>query len=282
MIRIGLALALSAGMAQAETLRVATDIAPVQALVAQVTGEMPALLVPPGADPHHFALAPSDAAALAEADLVIWVGPDLTPWLERPLAALAEGASHVALMDVPGWEALPSRDGHGHMDPHGWLSPAVAAVWTGAIAEALAGADPDRAQAYRDNAARVQADLEALATEVAGTLEGIGPYVVPHDAYRYFEEAFGVPSAGAVTEGDHGAPGPAHLAALRDRITAGEIVCVLAPVGPEPGWLPVLQDGTAVRTGTIDDLGAALPPGPDLYPALIRGIAESLRDCAGT
>uniref|UniRef100_A0AAN0M8D8 High-affinity zinc uptake system protein ZnuA n=1 Tax=Yoonia rhodophyticola TaxID=3137370 RepID=A0AAN0M8D8_9RHOB len=67
-----------------------TDIAPIHSLVAQVMGDLgsPDLLLPPGADPHDFALRPSDADKLANSDLIIWVGPELTPWLEDPLNAL--------------------------------------------------------------------------------------------------------------------------------------------------------------------------------------------------
>jgi len=59
--------------ALADVPRVMTDIAPIHSLTAQVMGDLgtPDLLLPPGADPHDFALRPSDAAALGNADIVI-------------------------------------------------------------------------------------------------------------------------------------------------------------------------------------------------------------------
>lgn len=123
------AFCLMPAFAQAETPRVATDIAPVHSIVSQVmqgVGE-PALIIPPGASPHGYAMRPSEARALAAADLVVWVGPTLTPWMIEPLDALAGDARTIALEDVPGINLMPFRTGtsfdahdhdHGHSDGH--------------------------------------------------------------------------------------------------------------------------------------------------------------------
>jgi zinc transport system substrate-binding protein len=100
-----------AGAAAAEAPRVVTDIAPVHALVAQLmkgVGE-PELLVPATVSEHGFALRPSQAAALQEAQLVVTVGAGLTPWLDEPLSTLASAAQPVVLTDVAGTVLLPAR-----------------------------------------------------------------------------------------------------------------------------------------------------------------------------
>lgn len=123
--------------ARAETPDVAADIAPVHALVARVmqgVGE-PALILPQDASPHHHAMRPSEARALQEAELIVWMGPELAPWLEEALDAVAEDAARLTLMQVPGTQLLPWRDGvafeiagqmgheghegHEHEDAHG-------------------------------------------------------------------------------------------------------------------------------------------------------------------
>jgi len=108
----------------AESPRVVTDIGPVQSLVANVLGEAappPPVLVAPGASPHGAALKPSQARALQEADLVIWIGPGLTPWLTKPVSALTGEARELRLMEVDGTRhyALRGDDGHGHGEDHG-------------------------------------------------------------------------------------------------------------------------------------------------------------------
>ena len=108
-----LAVALVAAPGLADAPRVATDIPPVHSLVARVmqgVGE-PVLVLPPGASPHGHAMRPSEAAALADADLVVWMGEGLTPWLARGIDALASGAASVELLKSAGTSLLGYREG---------------------------------------------------------------------------------------------------------------------------------------------------------------------------
>ncbi|WP_226779095.1 zinc ABC transporter substrate-binding protein [Oceaniglobus trochenteri] len=95
-----LALCAIASPSLAEAPRVVTDIAPVHALAARVMQGVgtPGMIVAPGASPHDYALRPSDARALSGADLVFWIGAELTPGLEKPLATLAGDAESIALL----------------------------------------------------------------------------------------------------------------------------------------------------------------------------------------
>ena len=119
-VSFGLMAALLSTAAIADVPRVATDIAPVHSLVAQIMqglGE-PSLIVQPGASPHGYSMRPSEARALDQADLVIWVGEALTPWLEGPIATLGENADKIELMSVEGTILYDYREGatFGHHD----------------------------------------------------------------------------------------------------------------------------------------------------------------------
>jgi zinc transport system substrate-binding protein len=129
---LSVAAMLLSGTAMAEVPRVAVDIAPIHSLVARVmdgVGE-PGLILQPGASPHEYNLRPSEAALLQEADVVVWVGPDLTPWMQDAVETLAGGAARLTLMEAEGTVLLPFREGalfeahvhgdedHGH-DEHG-------------------------------------------------------------------------------------------------------------------------------------------------------------------
>ncbi|AXI47090.1 hypothetical protein C1J03_14335 [Sulfitobacter sp. SK012] len=91
-----------------------TDIAPVGAIAARVMEGVgvPQVLIPNGTSPHDYAMRPFEAQALSQAQLVIWVSPELTRWLEGPLDALAGKAEHIAQIDGP-LNLLPMRDGDG-------------------------------------------------------------------------------------------------------------------------------------------------------------------------
>ncbi len=108
------ALALFAAPAAAGTPQVVTDLPAVHALAARVMAGVgsPAILLDQGADPHSFQLRPSQARALAAADLVLWVGPELTPWLERALEGTGGAARAVALLRAEGVTQRPYGAGH--------------------------------------------------------------------------------------------------------------------------------------------------------------------------
>ena len=115
---------LLAGTAVADVPRVATDIAPVHSLVARVmagVGE-PSLIVQPGASPHEYSLRPSEAALLQDADLVFWIGEDLTPWLDGAIATLAAEATVTSLLEADGTVLLDFREDvlfEAHSHDHG-------------------------------------------------------------------------------------------------------------------------------------------------------------------
>lgn len=109
---VPLAAALMSTAVLAEGPRVAADIAPVHSLVARVmegVGE-PSLVIPAGASPHEYNLRPSEARALQDADLVFWIGADLTPWMEDAVATLAEGAEVTTLLEAEGVMRLDIRE----------------------------------------------------------------------------------------------------------------------------------------------------------------------------
>jgi zinc transport system substrate-binding protein len=116
-MRYIITLALTTTPALAEVPDVVTDIPPVHALVAEVMGDLgqPVLLLERGADEHDFQLRPSQAADVAGSDLVVWIGPDLTPWLEGALETRPEGASALALLTAEGtFTRAYGEEGHDH------------------------------------------------------------------------------------------------------------------------------------------------------------------------
>ena len=99
------------------------SIKPVHSLLAGVMEGVgrPHLLVKGGASPHTYSLRPSEAQALAEADLVVWVGEFLESFLTRPIRALAADAHVLELMRAESVALLPVRtggvwDAHDHHD----------------------------------------------------------------------------------------------------------------------------------------------------------------------
>jgi zinc transport system substrate-binding protein len=113
LLTLSLTATLMGGTAFADAPRVAVDIAPVHSLVAQVMEGVgtPDLIVQPGASPHEYSLRPSEAAALQDANLVFWIGPDLTPWLTDTIETLAPDAAVTELLEADGTIEFEFREG---------------------------------------------------------------------------------------------------------------------------------------------------------------------------
>ncbi|MFQ6548765.1 zinc ABC transporter substrate-binding protein [Aestuariibius sp. 2305UL40-4] len=281
------------GTAFAETPRVVTDILPVHSLAAAVMegAGTPTLLLGPGTDPHHAALKPSQAESLQEADIVLWMGHGLTPWLEEPIETLAGNADVLELADTEGavtHEMRGDHDDHGHghghdhgdTDPHGWLDPVNARLWLELLADTLAGADPDNATLYRSNAARAITDIDAVTAEIRTRLDGAqGAVLVGHDSLQYFEQRFGLAHAGSLTDASDAAPGSSHIREMREIAGNRTTACLLTDPETSADLVATITDGTDLPVIPVDPLGTDLDQGPGLYPALLRGIGAAYATC---
>jgi zinc transport system substrate-binding protein len=253
----------------------------------------PELLIGGALSEHSYALKPSDARKIERAAAIFEIGPDLETYLTAPLATLGARGRVVVLERLPGVHLLPARHGglwedtdehgHGPTDPHIWLDPRNAIAMTAAIAATLVKLDPAHAAAYRANGARETAALKALDKELAAKLAAIHsrPYLVFHDAYHYFEARYGLTAAGAVTVAPDRPVGPRRVEALRAAILQGRAACIVREPQFPPKLIGTLDEGTGVRVGVLDPLGAELKPGPALYPELLRALAQSLTECLG-
>jgi len=170
---------------------------------------------------------------------------------------------------------------HGEHDPHAWLDPSNAAIWLDTIADELSRADPSNSETYKANAASGKAELEQLKTDVQEILDPVRyrNFIVFHDAYHYFENAFDFPAAGAISVSDASKPSPARIQQIRDRVAQANVTCVLTEPQFNPDLVNTVLDGTNAKTSSIDPLGSHLDVGPTLYNQLLRELATTLADC---
>ncbi len=302
--------------AAAEVPVVVTDIHPVHSLVSMVMGSLgtPELLLAKGGDEHSYQMKPSQAAALGQAGLVVWIGPELTPWLDRALDAMGAAPAQLVLLDAPGTVTRPfsdgagpehdheegAEDGHDHddasgehqpageeehhhdgTDPHAWLDPRNAITWLGLISEELSRVDPANAGTYAANAAAAKAQIGALDADLAKRLGDIAdrPFIAFHDAYGYYIARYGLTLGGTVALGDALAPGAARLAEMRDLAEHGAI-CIFPEVQHDPKMVETITADTGVKQGgALDPSGSSMDPGPGLYPAVLSTLADTLITC---
>jgi zinc transport system substrate-binding protein len=255
----------------------------------------PELLIEGVGSPHNYALRPSQAQALRQADLVFWMGPGLEQFLVKPLDALAGDALVVALGTSAGLHTLATRsgglrdgqdaqDGHpegAHVDMHLWLDPRNAAAMVAAIAAALSAIDPQHAALYQANAVRIEGEIAMLDAELEARLAPVRerPFVVLHDGYHYLEARYGLHAVGAIAVDPLRRPGAGRLREIRARLAARDVECVFAEPQFTPALVETVVAGTGARTGVLDPLGADLEAGPGHYALLMAALAHALVTC---
>lgn len=296
---------------------VVTSIKPVHSLVSAIMQGVgtPELIVDGAASPHTYNMKPSNARALQNAKVVFWVGPGLEAFLEKPLEAIGSDAVVAELDKAPGLTKLKFReggafephddgdhddedhhdgDGHDHahadadhdhdheaFDTHLWLDPQNAKAMAAEITTTLVAADPANALTYQANAKTLDDRLDALDKEITGIVSPVKdkPFIVFHDAYQYFENRYHVRVAGSITVSPETIPGAERIAEIHKKVGELGATCVFAEPQFQPRLVDVVIEGTKAKAGVLDPEAATLDAGPDLYFNLMRGIANSMKDC---
>lgn len=237
-------------------------------------------LLAPGADPHDYEPRPSDARALAEADLVLRSGGEVDGWLGDLLDGAGGGAREVTLIDSVRTVEGGGGDGHGdededageggpgdEVDPHWWQDPRNARAAALRIRDALSEADPAGRRVYEANAARYAERLRRLDAQVAECIRRVPParrkLVTTHDALGYFARRYGLDVVGALIPSlsSRAQPSAGQTARLVEQVRREGVQAIF----PESSLSPKLERAVARETGArvgralwADSLG---PPG---------------------
>jgi ABC-type Zn uptake system ZnuABC Zn-binding protein ZnuA len=241
-----------------------TTVSPITNIVQNVGGCRIRVtgIVPEGVNSHTFEPAPSDAALMAEADVVFVNGLDLElPTLELAEANVRDGVPIVQLGNrtISPEEyifdfSFPEEEGD--PNPHLWTNPPYAAEYARVVAEELSKLDPEGADLYRRNLeaflARID-ELDRLVREVTATVPpGNRKLLTYHDSFPYFAREYGWEIIGAIQPSDFSEPTPQEVARLIDQIRRAGVPAIF---GSEVFPSPVLEQ-IARETGAryVDDL----------------------------
>ncbi|ANI29092.1 zinc ABC transporter substrate-binding protein [Yersinia entomophaga] len=299
---------LMAGVVHSASAAVVTSIRPLGFIAASIAdGVLPTeVLLPDGASPHDYALRLSDVQRLRQAELVIWVGPEMEAFLIKPLtqvpaskqiavsqltqvaALLMKGDEHdehegehdthhddhAANNDEPGHH-------HGKYNMHVWLSPEIAKLTAIAIHDRLLELMPQNRDKLDANLRRFEDQLAQSDKKIANMLkpvQGKG-YFVFHDAYGYFEKHFGLAPLGHFTVNPEIQPGAQRLLQIRTQLVEQKAVCVFAEPQFRPAVINAVAKGTQVRSGTLDPLGSGIALGKDSYTEFLSQLSDQYESC---
>ncbi|WP_054633644.1 zinc ABC transporter substrate-binding protein ZnuA [Pantoea sp. SGAir0180] len=260
------------------------------------------VLLPDGASEHDYALRPSDVKRLQNADLVVWVGPEMEAFMTKSAAALPE-KKNLEIVQIPGVKTMLLRGGedddhddheaaehdqdaehhhhHGEFNMHLWMSPEIAQKTAVAIHEKLLELMPQ-------DKAKLDANLQHFEAELADTdkriISQLAPvkdkgYFVFHDAYTYFEKHYGLSPTGHFTVNPEIQPGAQRLHQIRTQLVEKKAVCVFAEPQFRPAVIDAVARGTQVRKGTLDPLGTDISLGKDSYVKFLSQLSSQYETC---
>ncbi|ELA8167825.1 zinc ABC transporter substrate-binding protein ZnuA [Vibrio parahaemolyticus] len=273
----------------AQAITVLTSIKPIQLMVTELTEGVttPEVLVQSNASPHDYSLRPSDVKKVASADLVIWYGHDLEPFLEK---VVSNRSSTLTLSEIPNLalrefdsEHSHDHDGHDHgsHDPHFWLGIKPVKQVAQAVVNKLVEIDPANAKTYSNNLVKFEEQLAAKDKEIEQQLAPVKNqgYFVFHDAYGYFEERYQLNNLGHFTVTPDRKPGAKTLIQIRKTLGSGNVACVFSEPQFTPAVVESVMRGSNVAKGELDPLGCTIKVEPGSYFNLLGNMADSFEQC---
>lgn len=292
-----------ASAADSGKLRVVASFSILGDLTARVGGDDITLhvLVGPGSDAHVYRPTPGDAAAIADADVIVLNGLGFEGFLDRlPESADSSGKTVIASDGVTARTADGEHGSHGNhgghpeghdhtghedhdahdhdahdhdahdhrgMDPHAWQDLSNAKIYVSNIARALSDADPANIEDYKARAAALIAEIDALETRTRAAIAAIPEerriIITNHDAFGYFEDAYGVTFLSASGISTDAEPDPKAIAALIDVIREEGVTALFLENLSDNRLITQISEETGVAIGgTLYSDALSGPEGP--------------------
>ncbi|MFZ7156953.1 zinc ABC transporter substrate-binding protein ZnuA [Avibacterium avium] len=164
---------------------------------------------------------------------------------------------------------------------HVWYSPRISQVVAEAVADKLTQQFPAKKALIEKNLAEFNRSLNAQNEKIKQQLTPVqkkGFYVF-HDAYTYFNEAYGLNQVGAFTINPLVAPGAKKLAHIKEEIEEHKVGCLFAEPQFTPKVIETLHKSTGVKVGRLDPMGDAVALGKDSYANFLQYTADSYYNC---
>ncbi|WFQ80694.1 zinc ABC transporter substrate-binding protein ZnuA [Xenorhabdus sp. SF857] len=302
--KIALAAVLVAGVNGSVQADVVTSIRPLGFIAAAIADGVTntQVLLPDGASPHDYALRPLDVRKINQADLVVWIGPDMETFLAKPIAKIEQNKqlALAELSTIKPFLLKNSEDGndsetesyqheheedhehhHGEYNMHLWLSPEIAEKAAQAIYDQLIEQYPQQKQQLEVNLRKFNGQLAQTDKNITHVLKPIQNqgYFVFHDAYGYFEKHYQLAPLGVFTVNPEIQPGAQRLHKIRTQLVEQKARCIFAEPQFRPAVIHAVAKGTDVRIGILDPLGSGIVLDKDSYMKFITQLSKQYASC---
>jgi ABC-type Zn2+ transport system substrate-binding protein/surface adhesin/cytochrome oxidase Cu insertion factor (SCO1/SenC/PrrC family) len=266
--------------------RVLVSIKPIHSLVAgimQGVGQ-PQLIVSGDSTPYGYTLSKDQLNALNTANIVVWTGAELEPFLAFPLAQLNGSSMILELLDNSELKVLPARgQDDDARDPFMWLDTRNALILVEELSKAIINYDSENEQQSLRNTTTLLEEISNLDREFEYGYRSVnsGKAFLYHDTLQYFEQAYGTRVVGTLSAKPGDTPGVTAFLDARSRIYDANlgVNCIMTEAGLPTDNLSILITGSRVKVVELDSFGSHLEPGPKLYGNMMRQNFNAIKSC---
>jgi len=277
---------------------IVASINPLHSIVTAIVGNTGnvSLLIESNTSPHNFALKPSHAKLLNNAEIFFYIDDQLESALKKTIKSLPKTVKVKKVSQFKNLKLLPVRenlnweeDGHGHnhdhdhgsFDIHFWLDTQNAIEIAKGVTQELSKLYPENINTYKKNAKKLITKIKTKDNSIKLKLKEVKnkPYIVFHDAYQYFEKAYNLNAIGSILLNPEQPPPPKRIIKIRSKIKTLNAYCVFKEPQFKAQIVNTVIENTNAKVGTLDPLGSNIVSGPDMYIALLDDLANNIRIC---
>ena len=277
---------------------IVASINPLHSIVTSIVGNTGnvSLLIESNTSPHNFALKPSHAKLLNNAEIFFYIDDQLESALKKTIKSLPKTVKVKKVSQFKNLKLLPVRenlnweeDGHGHnhdhdhgsYDIHFWLDTQNAIEIAKGVTQELSKLYPENINTYKKNAKKLITKIKTKDNSIKLKLKEVKnkPYIVFHDAYQYFEKAYNLNAIGSILLNPEQPPSPKRIIKIRSKIKTLNAYCVFKEPQFKAQIVNTVIENTNAKVGTLDPLGSNIVSGPDMYIALLDDLANNIRIC---
>lgn len=277
---------------------IVASINPLHSIVTSIVGNTGnvSLLIESNTSPHNFALKPSHAKLLNNAEIFFYIDDQLESALKKTIKSLPKTVKVKKVSQFKNLKLLPVRenlnweeDGHGHnhdhdhgsYDIHFWLDTQNAIEIAKGVTQELSKLYPENINTYKKNAKKLITKIKSKDNSIKLKLKEVKnkPYIVFHDAYQYFEKAYNLNAIGSILLNPEQPPSPKRIIKIRSKIKTLNAYCVFKEPQFKAQIVNTVIENTNAKVGTLDPLGSNIVSGQDMYINLLDDLATNLKNC---
>ncbi|TRZ38969.1 zinc ABC transporter substrate-binding protein [Niallia circulans] len=253
-------------------LKIMTSFYPMYEFTKQIAGNQAdvELLIPSSTEPHDWEPTPKDIKKVHDADLFIYNSeymetfvPTIEAAAEDEGTVFVEASQGIALMEglEEEEEHHDEEEEHHHdhsheMDPHVWLSPALAMKEVETITASLIESDPTHEDEYKNNSESYLKELSALDSEYKEKLALVSKkeMITQHAAFGYLAHDYGLEQIAIAGLSPEQEPSAAKLAELKTFASEHDINVIYFEEAASPKVAETLANEIDAKTTVLNTL----------------------------